>query len=292
MKILVTGAEGQLGKELHKVLEESMPGITTYTDVEQLDLTDQRAVNEYIEHGDFTHIVNCAAFTAVDQAEQDQTLCYRINAEAVRNLASAASRVGVKVIHISTDYVFDGRAHRPYRESDKVNPQSHYGTSKRKGEMVLLSLCPDAVIIRTAWLYSPHGKNFVKTMLNLGRTNTGIRVVSDQIGTPTNAADLAQAIVAILKARQWVEGIFHFTDEGVCSWYDFAEAIFRLAGITDCKITPITTEDYPTAATRPPYSVLDKTAIKKTYGLTIPHWEKSLAECMKQLNTNSDVTAS
>ncbi|MCM1483191.1 MAG: dTDP-4-dehydrorhamnose reductase [Muribaculaceae bacterium] len=287
MKILVTGAAGQLGRELHDALEEGLPGVSIYTDIQELDLTDAKAVSDMIEQGDFTHIVNCAAFTAVDQAEQDQTMCYRINAEAVRNIASAASRAGVKVIHISTDYVFDGRAHRPYRESDKVNPVSHYGTSKRKGEMVLLSLCPDAVIIRTAWLYSPYGHNFVKTMLDKGIKLTELRVVSDQIGTPTYAPNLAQAILAILKARQWVEGIFHFTDEGVCSWYDFTKAIFRIAGIGGCKVTPITTEDYPTPAVRPPYSVLDKTAIKKTYGITIPHWEESLERCIARLKSGS-----
>lgn len=291
MKILVTGAAGQLGRELQNVLESEIPGKSIYTDINELDLTDAGAVNEYIRKGEFTHIVNCAAYTAVDKAEQDQTLCYRINAEAVRNIASAASMAGVKVIHISTDYVFDGQAFRPYHESDKVNPRSHYGTSKRKGEMVLLSLCPDAIIIRTAWLYSPYGHNFVKTMLNLGIRQHDIRVVSDQIGTPTYARDLAEAISVILQARQWVEGIFHFTDEGVCSWYDFTKAIFRYAGIEGCRVTPINTEDFPTAATRPPYSVLDKTAIKKTYGITIPHWEESLRLCIDRIKSGegSDV---
>lgn len=284
MKILVTGANGQLGLELRSVLERTLPGKTVYTDVEQLDLTDANAVDKFVTEGEFTHIVNSAAYTAVDQAETDQTLCYRINADAVRNLATAASKIDAKVIHISTDYVFDGRAHRPYHESDKVNPLSHYGTSKRKGEMALLSLCPDAIIVRTAWLYSPHGKNFVKTMLRLGREQKEIRVVSDQIGTPTNATDLAEAIAAIIKARQWVPGIFHFTDEGVCSWYDFTKAIFRYAGIKNCKVVPVTTEDYPTAATRPLYSVLDKTMIKKTYGIEIPHWEESLALCLAQFH--------
>lgn len=283
MKILVTGSQGQLGREFRKVMERMMPGITTYTDIDQLDLTDGATVEKFVCDGEFTHVVNCAAYTAVDQAETDQSNCYRINADAVRNLASAASSTGAKVIHISTDYVFDGRSYRPYCESDKVNPISHYGTSKRKGEMVLLSLCPDAIILRTAWLYSPHGKNFVKTMLNLGRQQREVRVVADQIGTPTNAADLAEAIVAILRARQWVPGIYHFTDEGVCSWYDFAKAIFGAAGIKNCKVVPISTEDYPTAAPRPPYSVLDKTTIKKTYNLEIPHWQDSLNLCVAQI---------
>lgn len=284
MKILVTGSKGQLGREMQRMLERFIPGSNTYIDIEQLDLTDPQAVEKFIAEGEYTHIVNCAAYTAVDKAEADQTDCYAVNAEAVRNLATAASKFGMKVVHISTDYVFDGHSCRPYKESDKVNPMSHYGTSKRKGEMVLLSLCPDAIIIRTAWLYSPHGNNFVKTMLRLGREQKEIRVVSDQVGTPTLASDLAEAIVTILRSRQWVPGIFHFTDEGVCSWYDFAKAIFRYGGIKNCKVVPISTEDYPTAATRPPYSVLDKTAIKKTYNIEIPHWEESLALCLAQMS--------
>lgn len=283
MKILVTGANGQLGRELKNVLEPLMPGITTYTDINELDLTDKSAVERFIAEGQFSHIVNCAAYTAVDRAENDQTLCYAINAEAVRNIASAASDEGCKVIHISTDYVFDGRSNTPYRESDKVNPLSHYGMSKCKGERYLLSLCPDAIIIRTAWLYSPHGSNFVKTMLRKGREVNELRVVSDQVGTPTNATDLAEAIVAILRSRQWVPGVFHFTDEGVASWYDFSKAILRIAGIRNCKVTPVTTADYPTAATRPPYSVLDKTTIKKTYNIEIPHWEESLGLCISRI---------
>ena len=288
MKILITGANGQLGRELHASLERQLPGQTVYTDAEQLDITDARQVEDFISTGNFTHIVNCAAYTAVDKAESDQTMCYRINADAVCNLASVAAKCGCKVIHISTDYVFDGRAHSPYRETDKVNPLSNYGASKRKGEMVLLSLCPDAIIIRTAWLYSTTGHNFVKTMLKLGRENKEIRVVSDQVGTPTYASDLAEVIVGILRARQWTPGIFHFTDEGVCSWYDFSKAIFRYAGIRNCKVIPINTEDYPTAAVWPPYSVLDKTTIKKTYGIEIPHWEESLALCIARLSALAD----
>lgn len=288
MKILITGANGQLGRELHASLERQLPGQTVYTDAEQLDITDARQVEDFISTGNFTHIVNCAAYTAVDKAESDQTMCYRINADAVCNLASVAAKCGCRVIHISTDYVFDGRAHSPYRETDKVNPLSNYGASKRKGEMVLLSLCPDAIIIRTAWLYSTTGHNFVKTMLKLGRENKEIRVVSDQVGTPTYASDLAEVIVGILRSRQWTPGIFHFTDEGVCSWYDFSKAIFRYAGIRNCKVIPINTEDYPTAAVRPPYSVLDKTTIKKTYGIEIPHWEESLALCIARLSALAD----
>ncbi len=283
MKILVTGSNGQLGNELRNVLEKAMPGVTTYTDIAELDLTDAAAVDMFLERGEYTHIVNCAAYTAVDKAESDQTLCYSINYDAVRNIAVAASKHGVKVVHISTDYVFDGTSCHPYRESDKVNPTSAYGTSKRKGEMVLLSLCPEAVILRTAWLYSPYGHNFVKTMLKLGRERAELRVVCDQIGTPTAAKDLAEMIVTVISARQWVPGIYHFSDEGACSWYDFTKSIHRIAGIDSCKVVPVTTDDYPTAAVRPAYSVLDKSLIKRTYGVEIPHWEESLAECLTRI---------
>lgn len=286
MRILVTGAAGQLGNELHNVLEQNKPGITLYTDIHDLDLTDAAAVRKYIVDNEISHIVNCAAFTAVDKAEQEQAICAKVNTDAVKNIAEVAADYGVKVIQISTDYVFDGTAHMPYRESDKVNPISTYGTTKRKGEMVLLSMSPDAVIIRTAWLYSPYGNNFVKTMLRLGAERSELGVVCDQIGTPTYARDLAEAIYAILTARQWVPGIYHFSDEGACSWYDFTKAIHRIAGITGCNVKPIMTDDYPTAATRPPYSVLDKTRIKKTYGITIPHWEESLQNCIKQIQNN------
>lgn len=286
MRILVTGAAGQLGNELHNVLEQNKPGITLYTDIHDLDLTDAAAVRKYIVDNEISHIVNCAAFTAVDKAEQEQAICAKVNTDAVKNIAEVAADYGVKVIQISTDYVFDGTAHMPYRESDKVNPISTYGTTKRKGEMVLLSMSPDAVIIRTAWLYSPYGNNFVKTMLRLGAERSELGVVCDQIGTPTYARDLAEAIYAILNARQWVPGIYHFSDEGACSWYDFTKAIHRIAGITGCNVKPIMTDDYPTAAARPPYSVLDKTRIKKTYGITIPHWEESLQNCIKQIQNN------
>lgn len=283
MKILVTGANGQLGTEMHRVLEDSIPGITTYTDIDTLDLTDAKAVESFVKANDFTHIVNCAAYTAVDKAETDQTLCYRINVDAVQNLANAASAIGAKILHVSTDYVFDGKSYRPYIESDKVNPVSAYGNSKRKGEMVLLSLCPDAIVVRTAWLYSPLGHNFVKTMLRLGMEKKEISVVSDQIGSPTSAADLAEAILAILKSRHWAPGTYHFTNEGVCSWYDFAKKIHKIAGITTCHITPVNSVDYPTAATRPFYSVLDKSMIKRTFGITIPYWEDSLEKCIGQI---------
>ena len=286
MKILVTGANGQLGNELRGLLEQEMPGVTTYVDIADLDLTDASAVKSYLNKGNFSHLINCAAYTAVDKAEEQSGLCAAVNTDAVSNIARDAEELGLRIIHISTDYVFDGTSHRPYTESDKVNPTSQYGATKRKGETALLALAPDSIIIRTSWLYSPFGKNFVKTMLRLGQTNDTIRVVADQIGTPTYAFDLAKAILAILKAQQWVPGIFHYSDEGVASWYDFATAIHRIAGTKGCKVLPIPTKDYPTPATRPMYSVLDKTRIKATYGIEIPHWETSLAHCLTRIDKN------
>lgn len=291
MKILLTGANGQLGRELRTLLEQFLPGITTYTDIDTLDLTDEAAVVRAVAEGDYTHIINCAAYTSVDMAEQEPALCLKVNTTAVANLAKAVYETGAKIIHISTDYVFDGTAHLPYRETDKVNPMSIYGSSKRKGEMVLLSLCPNAIIIRTAWLYSPYGKNFVRTMLAAVRKRKTFRIVADQIGSPTAAADLASAIVSMLKAPQWIPGIFHYSNEGVASWYDFAKAIFRIAGITDVSVKPISTDDYnneyATTATRPPYSVLDKQLIKKTYNLTIPHWEESLKTTIERIDLSN-----
>lgn len=282
MKILVTGANGQLGNELRNVLEPALPGITIYTDRDELDLCDAKAVEAFVLDNEITHIVNCAAYTAVDRAEEEKSQCASVNTDAVKNLAMAADASGAKIIQISTDYVFDGTGHRPYRESDKVNPISQYGTTKRKGETALLALAPDSIIIRTAWLYSSYGNNFVKTMLRLADKQQEVKVVCDQIGTPTYARDLAVAILRILKSHQWVAGIYHFTNEGAASWYDFAHAIFRIAG-KKVKLTPIPTEDYPTPATRPAYSILDRSRIKATYGAEIPHWEDSLEACMKLL---------
>lgn len=284
MKILVTGANGQLGRELHRVLDAEMPSVeVVYTDVEELDVTDSAAVSRYMQGAEVTHVVNCAAYTAVDRAEEDKALCTALNVDAVKNIALAADSVGAKVIHISTDYVFDGHAFRPYSESDKVNPCSHYGATKRAGETALLALSPDSIIIRTAWLYSPHGRNFVKTMLELGRTQRQLKVVVDQVGTPTYAEDLARAIVQILRSPQWVAGIYHYSNEGVCSWYDFARAIHRLGGVKECQVIAIPTEDYPTAAVRPPYSVLDKSRIRLTYGVDVPYWLDSLEKCIARL---------
>ena len=287
MKVLVTGANGQLGSALRRVLDREMPGEAIYTGREDLDLTDAAAVEVFMRDREVTHVVNCAAYNAVDRAEEEKRECALVNTDAVKNLGAAADLLGAKIIHLSTDYVFDGTNHRPYRESDKVNPISQYGTTKRKGETALLALAPESIIIRTAWLYSDTGHNFVRTMLAMAEKQDRIRVVCDQIGTPTYARDLANAILAVLKSHQWVAGIYHFTNEGAASWYDFAKAIFRIAG-KDVNVVPIPTEDYPTPASRPAYSILDRSRIKATYGVEIPHWEEALADCIKLIQNQKD----
>ncbi len=283
MKILVTGSAGQLGTELHDVLESRCPGVTEYVDIEQLDLCDGEAVEKFVLNGGFTHIINCAAYTAVDRAEEETGLCTAVNVDAVRHLAHAAAEVGTKILHVSTDYVFDGTGNRPYVESDKPAPSSHYGVTKRRSETDLVGLLPEAIIVRTGWLYSPHGHNFVKTILKKASEVDTLNVVTDQIGTPTYARDLAEMIATMVLAPQWLSGTYHFSDEGVASWYDFAVAILEIAGITNVKVRPLLTADYPTAATRPLYSVLDKSKIKATYNITLPHWRESLKACLQRM---------
>ena len=286
MKILITGSKGQLGQEFQNILETRHPDITTYVDRDELDITDSEATERFLRQGDFTHVVNCAAYTAVDRAEEEKLECAAVNIDGIANIARLADELGYKIVHISTDYVFDGQSYRPYIESDKVNPTSQYGSTKRKGETALLALAPSSIIIRTSWLYSQYGHNFVKTILNKAQNEKSLRVVSDQIGTPTYAADLAEAIETILFAQQWMPGILNYSNEGACSWYDFAVAITRIAGI-DCKITPVNSDKYPTVAQRPFYSVLDKSRIKATYSITIPHWQESLKRCIERINTNN-----
>ena len=282
--LLVTGANGQLGNEMQRIVAANPGKVNAYfTDVDTLDISDAAAVRAFIEHNAIDVIVNCAAYTAVDRAEDDMVLCAKLNIDAVANLASAARDFGAKVLHISTDYVFDGFEHRPYEETDEPNPRSTYGTTKLQGERELLKYAPDSIIVRTAWLYSPFGKNFVKTMLALGESRDRLSVVCDQVGTPTAAADLASAIFTIITASEWHAGIYHFSNEGAISWYDFTKAIHRIAGITTCEVSPIKSKDYPTRAVRPFYSVLDKTKIKATFGITIPYWEESLERCIAEL---------
>ena len=285
--ILVTGSNGQLGNEIRRISANHENNFRFFfTDVAELDITDLRAVDSFIKENNIKYIINCAAYTAVDKAEDDVDLCYKINRDAVANLGQAATNNNAKVIHISTDYVYDGTANKPYVETDTVNPQSVYGKSKQEGEAELLKACADSIIIRTAWLYSIFGNNFVKTMIKLGKEHETLNVVADQRGTPTYGTDLAKTIVKILdfsEANGFKPGIYHYSNEGATTWYDFTLAIHKEAGINTCKVNPITTEQYPVKATRPKYSVLDKTKIKSTFNLTIPKWEESLNNCIKEL---------
>lgn len=287
MKILVTGSNGQLGRELRRAFGEFHPeAAVVYTDASTLDVTDRAAVEAFMREGDFSHVVNCAAYTAVDRAEEDKALCHAINADGPGNLGYLAEELGYKVLHISTDYVFDGTAHSPITESDKPRPLNVYGTTKRQGETALLGLAPDSIIIRTAGLYSPHGGNFIKTMLRLAREDRQtVGVVYDQIGAPTSARDLADAIVSILFSKKWTGGIYHYSNEGVCSWYDVAREVFDSlpAGMAAPELVPILSADYPSAATRPLYAVLDHARIRATYGITIPHWRHSLRRDLPEI---------
>ena len=283
-RLLITGANGQLGRELRLLLEGDDRFEAAWTDVAELDITCAEAVNRYVSAFQPACIVNCAAYTAVDRAEDDEAAAARLNTDAVGILARAAASCGARMVHVSTDYVFDGLSCRPYRESDPTRPTSVYGRTKLGGELALLTALPgQAVVLRTAWLYSPHGSNFVKTMLRLGRERSELRVVFDQVGNPTSATDLARAIVTVLTAPTWHPGIYHYANEGAVSWYDYTKAIHRLAGITGCDVQPCLSADYPTRATRPHYSVLDKNKFKTTFHTTIPHWEESLACCMSRM---------
>lgn len=286
--VLVTGANGQLGNSLRALSGRYSSYAFLFTDVDELDICDKEAVRAYVNGNQVDYILNCAAYTAVDKAEDNEALCLRINADAVRNLGEAASEAGARILHISTDYVFDGTAHTPYVETEPTCPVSVYGRTKLAGEEALLSVCPDAAIIRTAWLYSEYGRNFVKTMLRLGKEREEIYVVFDQIGTPTYAGDLAEAMCKVLEASErgaFQPGIYHYSNEGVCSWYDFTVKILQMAGLP-CRVKPIESKDYPSPAVRPPYSVLNKKKIKAAYGLAIPHWEESLRRCMAALKEN------
>lgn len=283
MNILITGCNGQLGNEL-QLLEKNYSEHTFFnTDVHELDITNAEAIDKFVSSNNIDIIINCAAYTAVDKAESNKELCQLLNAEAPAYLAKAISKRNGWMIQVSTDYVFDGTKNTPYVETDSPCPNSVYGSTKLDGEKAVEQACKNTMIIRTAWLYSSFGNNFVKTMMRLGKEKEELNVIFDQIGTPTYARDLAIAIMTAVE-KGIVPGIYHFSNEGVISWYDFTKAIHRLSGITSCHVRPIHTEEYPTAATRPHYSVLDKTKIKKTYGIEIPYWEDSLAECINILN--------
>ena len=280
--ILITGANGQLGNEMRLVATTDSERAYHFTDVAELDICDQEAIERFVVEHEIDCIVNCAAYTNVNKAEEDTVLCDKLNHLAPANLARVAAQHGAALIHVSTDYVFNGQHYIPYKEEDATCPNSVYGATKLAGEEAIMGLCPNAVVIRTAWLYSTFGNNFVKTMLRLGSERSELGVVFDQIGTPTYARDLARAIHQII-SKGVVPGIYHYSNEGVCSWYDFTKAIFELGGITTCALKPLHTDEYPTPAARPHYSVLDKTKIKQTYGVEVPYWMSSLRECIAQL---------
>ncbi|MDR1592432.1 MAG: dTDP-4-dehydrorhamnose reductase [Prevotellaceae bacterium] len=287
MKIVITGAYGQLGNEMRAALQRYPQTEALFTDADTLDICDKAAVSAFFATHRPDALVNCAAYTAVDKAEEDAAMCFKINSEAVRNLGEVAASRHMRMVHISTDYVFNGINHKPYTEEDAVCPTNVYGQSKCDGEQKLLAVCPEAVIIRTSWLYSSYGNNFVKTMLRLGQTRDSLDVIFDQIGTPTYAADLAEAIAVILHSENVAGGIFHFSNEGVCSWFDFAYAIFQEAGIT-CRLQPVESSAYPVRTPRPHYSVLNKKKIKQTYQLVIPHWSDGLKRMMNLLNNDCE----
>ena len=280
--ILITGANGQLGNEMRALSVEHPEYTYFFTDVEELNICNEQAVMDYVEDHQIHVVVNCAAYTAVDNAEDNVEFCTKLNADAVGYLAKAAEANRAEFIQISTDYVFDGTAHIPYQETEPTCPNSVYGRTKLEGEQNALLFCTRSMVIRTAWLYSTFGNNFVKTMIRLGKERDSLGVIFDQIGTPTYARDLARAIFAAI-SQGVVPGVYHFSNEGVCSWYDFTKAIHRLAGITACKVKPLHTEEYPTKAKRPHYSVLDKTKIKETYHIEIPYWMDSLQGCITEL---------
>lgn len=287
MNILVTGANGQLGNEMRRLGAVS-PNNYIFTDVAELDITDANAVLATVKENAVEIIVNCAAYTNVDKAESDEATAELINSTAVRNLAVAMKEVGGTLFHVSTDYVFGLDGNTPRTEDMPVNPLGVYGRTKLNGELAIKESGCKALIFRTAWLYSEFGNNFLKTMMRLTAEREQLNVVFDQVGTPTYAGDLALAIFSIIEAGVYEgnEGIYHFSDEGVCSWYDFAVEIAAAAGNTNCRISPCHSSEFPSPVTRPPYSVLDKTKIKNTFDIDIPHWRESMEYCIKRIKAN------
>ena len=282
MNILLTGCNGQLGNEIQLLEKDYGQHRFFNTDVAELDITNQLAVADFVGRNGIEGIINCAAYTAVDKAEDNKELCTTLNTVAPAYLAAAVEKRGGWIVQVSTDYVFNGKAHKPYVETDTPSPDSVYGSTKLAGELGVQKFCKRAMVIRTAWLYSTFGNNFVKTMIRLGKERAELGVVFDQIGTPTYAGDLAKAIMTAVE-KGIKPGVYHFSYEGVTSWYDFTKAIHRIAGITTCKVRPIHTSEYPTPANRPHFSVLDKNKIKETYDMEIPYWEESLQKCIEKL---------
>ncbi|MBI4648020.1 MAG: dTDP-4-dehydrorhamnose reductase [Bacteroidia bacterium] len=286
--ILVTGANGQLGMELKALSHEYHEFRFIWTDIEELDITNKESLNKFFGNHKIDGIINCAAYTAVDKAESDDAEAFRINSAAVKNLVDIVKHYHCRFIHISTDYVFDGTSNQPYKEDDKVNPVSIYGKSKLAGEQEIIKSGIDAIIIRTSWLYSAYGNNFVKTILRIAKEKSEIGVVFDQTGNPTYAHDLAKALLDILQItykniNSFKSGIYNFSNEGVCSWYDFATEIITITNLS-CKIVPIETSEFSTQAKRPQYSVLNKKKIRETFNIEIPHWRGSLENCIRKLS--------
>jgi dTDP-4-dehydrorhamnose reductase len=284
--ILVTGANGQLGNAIRSLAGRFTQFQFEFTDVAELDITNAEAIRGYFDRVKPFCVINCAAYTAVDRAESDATLAELLNATAPKLLAEAAELRAAVMVQVSTDYVFDGKSHLPYVETMPTSPDSVYGWTKLRGEQYVMAACSRAMVVRTAWLYSAVGNNFVKTMLRLGRERGQLGVIYDQVGTPTYATDLAEALLLLVSqvadGGEDLYGTYHFTNEGVCSWYDFATEIFRQSGVA-CNVKPIETKDYPTAAKRPHYSVLNKAKIKAATGMQIPHWVESLKVCLSEL---------
>lgn len=283
--ILVTGAGGQLGSELRALAKDSSTHHFLFTDFETLDIRDKEKVAEFITDNSINLIINCAAYTAVDLAEENPVDCDKLNHAAVADLAELAEQNRAGLIHFSTDYVFDGTNHKPYTENDPTSAKSTYGITKLASERVVLAKCSKAMVIRTSWLYSSYGNNFVKTVLKVLGTEGTMRVVADQVGTPTLASDLAKAVITILN-KGIVPGIYHYSNEGACSWYDFAKMVQRFAKI-EGTISPISSDEYPVKAARPHYSVLNKSKIKETFGIEIPFWVDSLELCLEKIIKNN-----
>lgn len=279
--ILVTGSKGQLGRSLSKITKENNAYNFVFIDKEEADITSKEALEALFSQHKFFAVLHFAAYTAVDRAESEPETCELVNHKATEQIAKLCNQHSSKLLYISTDYVFDGTKPSPYMPTDKPNPLSVYGTTKLQGEQAVLANCKQSIIIRTSWLYSEFGNNFVKTMRRLGSEKDEIGVVFDQVGSPCYATDLAKVVMMLL-CKEFKGQIFHFSNEGVCSWYDFARKAMLLSGLK-CKVRPITTTEYPTAATRPQFSLLDKSDIKTFLSIDIPHWEDSLAECIKTM---------
>jgi dTDP-4-dehydrorhamnose reductase len=287
--ILITGSAGQVGSELQELAKANyLPGFRfIFTDSDQLDICDAESVIDFFRKEEIEYCLNCAAYTAVDKAETDMDNAIKVNVTGAENLARASARFGTKLLHLSTDYVYHGSQNTPFNEEDETNPQSVYGLTKLQGENRAAEICAKTLIIRTSWVYSSFGNNFVKTMLKLGADRPELRVIFDQIGTPTYAADLAMGMLELIKISEagsgpgW-QGIYHYSNEGVCSWFDFAVAIFDIKGMKT-KVFPIETKDYPTPARRPHFSLLNKSKIKSDFGIAIPYWRESLKKCLELL---------